>query len=64
MPWALDKQHSMIVKKNCEDFEAAIKKGEARGIVHVTNKLREQINEGNTTATIFFLKAKAGWKET
>lgn len=51
-------------KKNCEDFEAAIKRGEARGIVHVTNKLREQIDEGNTTATIFFLKAKAGWKET
>lgn len=51
-------------KKCSKDFEEAIKKGKAKGIAHVTNKLRAQTDEGNTTATIFFLKTQAGWKET
>nr|DAR64144.1 MAG TPA: terminase small subunit [Caudoviricetes sp.] len=50
-------------KKESEDFEAAIKRGRAKGIEVVTNKLFEQCREGNTTAIIFFLKARAGWSD-
>lgn len=47
-----------------EDFSEAVKRGEARGIGAVASRLMEQINEGNTTAMIFYLKSRAGWKET
>lgn len=50
-------------KKNIEAFDEAIENGKAKGIAYVTNKLREQIDNNNTAATIFFLKARAGWKE-
>lgn len=50
-------------KKLNADFAEAIKKGKAKGIAIVTNKLMEQAKEGNTTAIIFFLKTQAGWKE-
>lgn len=51
-------------KAENEQFEQAIKRGKAKGIAIVTNKLMEQIKSGNTTAMIFFLKSQAGWKET
>lgn len=51
-------------KQDLTGLSDAIKKGQAKGIIHVTNKLREQIDNGNTTATIFFLKTRPGWKET
>lgn len=57
-------QTTLYSRKKSEDFADAIKKGQAKGIAHVTNKLRAQIDEGNITATIFFLKTRAGWKET
>lgn len=57
-------QTTLYTRKKSEDFAGAIKKGQAKGIAHVTNKLREQIDEGNMTAAIFFLKTRAGWKET
>lgn len=50
-------------KKESKEFEEAIKRGQAQGIAVVTNKLMEQILDGNITAMIFYLKAKAGWKE-
>lgn len=50
-------------KQDTDDFADAIKKGRAAGIAHVTNQLREQIDNGNVTATLFFLKCKAGWTE-
>lgn len=50
-------------KQDTADFAEAIKRGRASGIGHVTNKLREQIDNGNVTATLFFLKCKAGWTE-
>lgn len=46
------------------EFAAAIKRGKAKGIDHVTNKLREMIDAGNVTAGIFYLKCRAGWKDT
>lgn len=51
-------------KKDCADFAEALQKGKALGIVTVTNELFAQIKAGNVTAMIFFLKARAGWKET
>lgn len=47
-----------------EAFAEAVKRGEALGISTVASKLMEQINEGNTTAMIFFLKSRAGWRES
>ena len=50
-------------KRDTDGFEEALKRGRAAGIAHVTNKLRELIDGGNTTASIFFLKCRAGWCE-
>jgi transcriptional regulator with XRE-family HTH domain len=51
-------------KRDSADFAAAIKRGKAKGIALVTNKLMESIKAGNMTGMIFFLKTQAGWKET
>jgi len=51
-------------KKENTDFTDAIKRGKAKGIALVTNKLMESIKDGNMTGMIFFLKTQAGWKET
>jgi len=51
-------------KRENEQFVQAIKKGKAKGVAVVTNKLMESIKGGNITAMIFFLKTQAGWKET
>lgn len=51
-------------KRENEEFEEAIKRGKAKGIAVVTNELMKQIKSGSVTAMIFFLKARAGWKET
>ena len=47
-----------------EEFSDAVKRGEAQGISAVASRLMEQINEGNTTAMIFYLKSRAGWRES
>ena len=51
-------------KRENEDFAEAIKRGQAKGVAVVTNKLMEAIKDGNMTGMIFFLKCKAGWKDT
>jgi len=51
-------------KRDSADFAAAIKRGKAKGIALVTNKLMESIKGGNMTGMIFFLKTQAGWRET
>lgn len=51
-------------KRESTEFTAAIKRGKAKGIAVVTNKLMESIKAGNMTGMIFFLKTQAGWKET
>jgi len=54
--------------RNCmkEDpiIYAAYKKGKAAAISHAAEKLQQAIDNGNLTAIIFFLKTKAGFKET
>jgi len=63
---ALGISESTLHKRKQEntDFTAAIKRGKAKGIALVTNKLMESIKDGNMTGMIFFLKTQAGWKET
>jgi len=51
-------------KRENTDFTDAIKRGKAKGIALVTNKLMESIKGGNMTGMIFFLKTQAGWRET
>ncbi len=51
-------------KAEDEAFAAAYKRGQASGVQKVANALFRQAMNGNTTAQIFFLKARAGWKET
>ena len=43
-------------RKRSKDFNAAYEQGAAEGLSNVTNSLYEQALEGNTTASIFFLK--------
>ena len=50
-------------KRESADFGQAIKRGKAKGIGHVANKLMEAVNAGNVTAAIFFLKAQGGWRD-
>ena len=45
-------------KKENTDFTDAIKRGKAKGIAVVTNKLMESIKGGNMTGMIFFLRRK------
>lgn len=42
----------------------AYKKGRSEAILDISQNLMSQAREGNTTAAIFFLKTKAGWRET
>ena len=50
-------------KRECEQFAQAIEKGQAMGIEAVANALFDNAESGNVTAQIFFLKARAGWRE-
>ena len=62
---ALGVSQSTITRRklDTDDFGDAIKKGRAAGVQHVVNRLREAIDAGNITATLFFLKCRAGWTE-
>lgn len=39
------------------------KKGKTKAIANVAQNLIKQAQDGNTTASIFFLKTQAGWRE-
>jgi len=47
-----------------EAFREALRRGKARGIGKVANALFDKAVGGNVVAQIFYLKARAGWKET
>ncbi len=51
-------------KNEYDDFNEAIKRGKAKGIAHVANNLLKNVENGNVTAQIFYLKTQAKWKET
>jgi len=50
-------------KAESDEFAEAIKKGQAQGIAEVSNALWDNAMSGNVTAQIFFLKARAKWKD-
>ena len=50
-------------KKDDAAFDAAIKKGKARGIQEVSSALFEAALQGCVPAMIFYLKARAGWSD-
>ena len=51
-------------KASYEQFEQALKRGKAKANIFVGGKLMQACREGNITAIIFYLKTRAGWKET
>lgn len=51
-------------QKESEEFEEAIKRGQAKGVASVSNKLYESAMRGEAWAVCFFLKTKGGFKET
>ena len=50
-------------KERSEELSAAYKRGRSQGALQATSGLREQINNGNMTALIFYLKTQCRWKE-
>ncbi|MDV3239075.1 MAG: LuxR family transcriptional regulator [Gammaproteobacteria bacterium] len=50
-------------KESSAEFADAIKAGQAKGISEVANALWTNAMGGNVTAQIFFLKARAKWKD-
>ena len=50
-------------KKESTEIADAIKRGQAKGIALATNKLMEQVREGNLGAICFFLKCRGAWSE-
>ena len=50
-------------KRENSEISEAIKRGRSKGIAFVSNKLFDQCKDGNITAIIFFLKARAGWRD-
>lgn len=50
-------------KRDYCEFCDAVKSGKAKANVFVGGKLMQKIKDGDTTATIFYLKCRCGWKE-
>ena len=50
-------------KKESAEFAEAIKRGQSKGIALATNKLMEQVRDGNLGAICFFLKCRGAWSE-
>jgi hypothetical protein len=50
-------------RKESAELDDAIKAGQARGIAVITNALYQQAIKGNTSAAIFYLKNRAGWRD-
>jgi len=45
------------------NFREAINRGKSKGIAHVANALLKNVDNGNVTAQIFYLKAQAKWRD-
>lgn len=51
------------IRQRQPEVSLAYKKGKSKAISFVASKLMEKILNGDTAATIFFLKTQAGWSE-
>lgn len=52
-------------RKSRDQIEQAIKRGHAKGISNIANVLYTEATQNkNITAAIFYMKARAGWRET
>jgi hypothetical protein len=61
----LDMGYSTLFEKEKEypEFAEAIKRGKSKGIGMMANNLVKLAKAGNAAANIFWLKARAKWKE-
>lgn len=50
--------------KEDKEVSGLYKKGKGRAVANVAKNLVNQAENGNTIASIFYLKTQAGWKET
>lgn len=55
--------HFSALKRENSLLSAALKEGAAEGIEAATDSLMAEVKRRNMTATIFYLKAKAGWRD-
>ena len=58
--------HASTLSEKKQDFNElneALKRGRAKGIARVTTALLKNVDTGNVTAQIFYLKCVAGWRE-
>ena len=53
------------MKRKFTQFTEAIKKGQAKGLMNVSNKLYQKALAGDNTCMIFYLKSRGGepWQE-
>jgi predicted sugar kinase len=57
--------HTLLRKRSqSEEFAEALKRGKAKGISAVANKMWEMAIGGNVVACIFYLKCQAAWRES
>lgn len=59
----ISQQTLILRKKEYSEFAEAIKKGKAKGIAAISNALFQKAKGGDTTAMIFYLKARAQWSD-
>jgi len=50
-------------KRKYSEFVDAIKEGQGKGLADISNALYEQAMGGNTSAAIFYMKNRAGWRD-
>ena len=50
-------------KSEIIELDEAIKRGKAKGVATIANALFDKAKEGDNTAMIFYLKARAGWRD-
>jgi len=61
--FGIDENTLRAVEKRQPEVFQALKRGKSRAIAKVGMNLLQQSERGNTTATIFYLKTQAGYRE-